>query len=88
MWVGVVLELGSGCWAKWVCASKNLKCIEETVHVKHVVFDKAAGEDLQESEVNVTGNWKKMDPCHVVADCLATVSPPILWKVKHVPDMI
>ena len=33
-----------------------------------MVFDKTVGEDLQENEVNVTGNWKKGDPCYVVTE--------------------
>lgn len=71
-----------------MCASKNLKCFEETINRNHVVFGKAAGEDLQENEVNVIGNWRKKYPCYVVVDCSATMSLSVVWNVKHMPDMI
>lgn len=32
-----------------------------------MVLDKAAGEDIQESEVHVIRNWKKGDPCIITA---------------------
>ena len=33
-----------------------------------MVFDRTVGEDLQENEVNVTGNWRRGDPCYVVTE--------------------
>lgn len=38
-----------------------------------MIFDKAVGKSLQINKVNVTGNLRKEDPCHVVAETLATL---------------
>lgn len=50
--VGVVLEPGVSLEKslREEELNRSLKCLEEIVHRSHLGFDKAVGEDLQESE--------------------------------------
>lgn len=44
--------MSHGLWGEY----EGLHCLEEAVYRSLVVFDKTAGEGLQENKVNVTGN--------------------------------
>lgn len=44
----------------------------------------AAGESLEKSKEPVIRNWKKGDPCYVVAENLAKFSPAVRWKTELV----
>lgn len=47
-----------------------------------MVSDKAAGEDIQKSEVNVIGNWEKKAPCYIVAESETWTS--VILKIEYI----
>lgn len=48
------------------------------------MFDRTVGEDLQQSKVNVTGNWRKGDPCYVVA---VKCSNPVTFSSVEINEL-
>ena len=61
--------------------TESLKCLKE---ILSMVFDKTVGEDLQENEVNVTGNWRKGDPCYVVTE---KCSNPVTFNNLEITEL-
>lgn len=45
--MGVALESGGGLWGS---VNQNLKCLEKAVTRSFIVFNKDAGEDMEETE--------------------------------------
>lgn len=43
-------------------------------------------EGLKESEENVIRNWRSEDPCYVMTESLAILSPLVMWKIENVPS--
>lgn len=50
-------------------------------------LDEAANLRTQKSEENVIGNWRKGNPCYVVSESLAIVSPVVTWKVENMGNL-
>lgn len=52
-----------------------------------MVLDKAAAEDIQESDLDVIGNWKKGDACYIVVES-TTWTPSVMLQVltENIPD--
>lgn len=48
-----------------------------------MVSDKAAGEDIQENEVNVIGNWEKEGPCYIAAES-ETWTTLVILKIEYI----
>lgn len=46
----------------------------------------AACEGSKGSEEHFIGNWRKGNPCCVLAKILATLSSAIIWKAEKVPE--
>lgn len=44
---------------------------------------KSAVEDLQESEVNITGSWRNENPRYIVAGSIATLPLAVIWEVEN-----
>lgn len=66
---------------------EKLKCREEPVS-RNMDFEVAAGESMKGSQTYDTGNWKKGGSGSVAAECLATLSPTVTWKVQRVPNVL
>lgn len=47
----------------------------------------AAGKGLKESEEHVFGNWRKKEPCYVVAESLVKLSPSVTQKAEFVNEL-
>ena len=60
--------------------SKSLKSPEETVSRNYTAIE-ASGKELQKSEVNAIGKWRKGGHCYIVAEGLEILSPYINWEV-------
>lgn len=47
-----------------------------------MAFEEAGSEVLKESWENFIGNWRKSDPCYIVAEILATLFPVVTEVVN------
>lgn len=45
-----------------------------------------AGEDLQESEENIIGSWKKENLHDAIAGSLVTPLPVAMWEIEKAPN--
>lgn len=70
------MNLGEG-------VSEDVKCLEHTICG---ILNFLQGEDLQEREENLFENWKKGNPCYLVAERSATLNW-IVWKVENMPEL-
>lgn len=40
------------------------------------------------TEEHFIGNWRKDDPCYIMAEGLSELSPTVVWKVEFVSDKL
>lgn len=62
-------------------------CLGQTVS-RNLNFKNIAGEGSEGSEEHVSGNWKKGDPCYVVAESLTRLLPAVMWKEENINDKL
>ena len=58
--------------------SESLKDLEVSRHL--VALKRPIDKRLKESEENVIGSWRKLDPFHVTRESLATLLPEVKLK--------
>lgn len=69
---------------------ENLYCLSEHInHYKQIAGGNMSTKDIadegsKQNENHVIGNWRKGEPCCIVAENLAELFPTALWKAEPV----